>query len=218
MSESNPANADARDDAVQNIPLVALTALDDVGQRILARVDTKTWQERARAPPDVRPDPMEIVLDIRIGERPRAAPCSADLQVLVGRESMGVCPDGVVVVGDEDWLVRVVLAMGQVIEQSRRFGIDYADFCALFRGKGPVQGCSVAGERLDDVARAACASCGALLKTARSVLVHVEGGGVGLYDINTAACMAQELAPDDADVCFNYQPSDTEPRVTLMIA
>lgn len=206
---------------------VSLTAVDALGLRVAARVDTSNWTERAAVgPPPPRVHPP--VLDVRIGEAPAECPTEGDVQVLLGQGTAGPAPGCVVVEGTEDFLVRALIAIGHLVERPGTVCIDLADFRALFLGKGPVTGCSVVAEPSelgrdhltgDDVERLALAASAELasrLAAARSVLLHFELGNVGaLYPVHVAAAGIAEAAPH-ADLAFNVYRSADESRLTVL--
>lgn len=194
-----------------------------------ARIDASAWVERAAAAPGELRD-GRVVVDVRTGEGPERSLADANLQVLVGREPAGPAPDAVVIVGAEDFLVRSIIAIGQLVERPGLIRLDLSDFRALFGGKGPVSGCSVAvtreqvgrdyftGADVEQMALLARATVAPKLATAQAVLLHFEMGESGaLYSVNAAVAAVAESAPD-AGVAFTVHRTDGQLRLTVLVA
>jgi hypothetical protein len=141
----------------------------------------------------------------------------------VGRV-VGPAPGTVALVGTEQFLVRALIAVGQMVGRRWPCCGDFSEVDRLLRGLGPIRGCSLhrdgesfGGEDVERLVEAACAEAHPALAHARSVVLHVETGEIGsLHSVNGAACFVSECCPEAAIVYNSCRTDAGEIRVTLL--
>ncbi len=172
---------------------VRVTVLDEFGQHVLGLLRGLTRV----------PETLDPWVHFVIGERPTRCSCDA-IHVLAG--AAGVTePDAICVVGDAEWLAAALAPIVKLTVEPGKICIDLADLRAVFKGRGPITGVCRSGETLEVASSRAILAARLQLREARAVLLHIDApADTGLFDVNEVASRVQEVAPEEADVVFNF--------------